>query len=202
VAKLKSATIAITGASGIVYGLRTIEVFSLYEIELNIVYTRGAIAVASSEVGIDLRKFLEETARGKGEKIKVYFEDQIEAPIASSSNVDDAFVVVPCSMKTLSHIAYGISENLVSRAALNALRMRRPVVLVPRETPLGYAEIYAMLRAHEAGAVILPAMPAFYTKPKSVNDMVDFIVGKILDVLGIDNSLYQRWKGGYQDRNI
>lgn len=189
---IESATVAITGASGTVYGLRTIEELLSRGIRVTAVYTRGSLQVSRFELGIDLKSWLEE--KEKGRKLKLYFEDRLDAPISSSSNSDDAVVVAPCSVKTMAQIAYGISENLVVRASLNALRLRRPLILVPRETPLGKAELEAMLRAHEAGAVILPAMPAFYTKPRTIEDMVNFIVGKILDVLGIEHSLYRKWK--------
>jgi len=198
--KRSSITVAITGASGVVYGLRTIEELLSRNVKVTAVYTRGAEQVSKHELGFDIGEwFKKKTGSGM---LEVYYEDRLDAPISSSSSSDDAVVVAPCSMKTLSQIAYGISENLVVRASLNALRLRRPLVLVPRETPLGRTELLAMLKAHEAGAVILPAMPAFYTKPKTVEDMVNFIVGKILDVLGIEHTLYERWKGSDELSNL
>jgi len=126
--------------------------------------------------------------------VSLYWEDEIDAPYASSSRAADALVVAPCSMRTLAAIAHGIPDNLVTRAALAHLRLGRPVVLVLRETPLGRAEIRNMLMAAENGAVILPASPAFYHKPRGIGDMVDFVVGKVLDVLGLPHNLYRRWR--------
>jgi 4-hydroxy-3-polyprenylbenzoate decarboxylase len=190
--ELRSVTIAMTGASGTIYGLRTIEEMLSRNMRVSAIYTKGASEVSRYELGIDLERWLEEKSREKN--LRTYYEDELDAPISSSSSADDAVVVVPCSIKTLAQIAYGIAENLVVRASLNALRLRRPLVLVPRETPLGSAELKAMLAAHEAGATILPAMPSFYIKPKSIDDMVNFVVGKIFDVLGIQHSLYKKWR--------
>ncbi len=156
-----------------------------------VLYTRAALLSAESE-GINLRAYME-TLSAKG--VQVYGEESITAPYASSSSIPDAVVVIPASMKTVASIAYGLGDNLVTRAALSALRLGRKVVLVPRETPLGKAELKALLAAAENGAIILPASPAFYTKPRRLVDIVNFIVGKVLDVLGIEHSLYKRWRG-------
>ncbi len=180
--------VALTGASGIPYGLRAAEVLAEKGFLEAVLYTRSAEKVAELEHGIRLA----ETLKRLG--VPLYREDEMDAPYASSSRSPDALVVAPCSMKTLAMIAHGIPDNLVTRAALAVLRLRRTLILVPRETPLGVAELRNMLRAAENGAVILPAMPGFYHKPRSVGDMVDFIVGKILDVLGVPHSLYRRWR--------
>ncbi len=126
--------------------------------------------------------------------VRLYWEDEIDAPYSSSSRAVAGLVVAPCSTRTLAAIALGLADNLVTRAALAHLRLGRRVVLVIRETPLGIAEIRNMLRAAESGAVILPAAPGFYHKPRTVDDMVNFVVGKILDVLGVPHDLYARWR--------
>ncbi len=154
-----------------------------------IIATAAAQRVAEYEEDISI----ESVAHRLGAKL--YWSDEIDAPYASSSRVADAMIIAPCSMRTLAAIAHGIPDNLVTRAALAHLRLRRPLVLVVRETPLGLAEIRNMLRAAENGAVILPASPGFYTKPRSVDEMVDFVAGKVLDALGIEHNLYRRWRG-------
>jgi 4-hydroxy-3-polyprenylbenzoate decarboxylase len=124
-----------------------------------------------------------------------YSHMDMDAAVSSGSFQTDGMVVVPCSMKTLAGIAHGYEENLLIRAALVTLKERRPLVLVPRETPVAIPHLKNMLLAAQAGAVILPAMPGFYHKPKTVDDLVNHVVGKILDVLGIKHELYKRWAG-------
>ncbi|MET1101959.1 MAG: UbiX family flavin prenyltransferase [Pyrodictiaceae archaeon] len=181
--------VAITGASGIRYGVRLVEVLVLKAMKPDVIVTRAAEAVARVEEGYLLRERLSRLG------VRIYSEDDFTSPYASSSNVPDAMVIAPCSIKTVSMISAGISANLVVRAALNVLRMRRRLVLVVRETPLGVVELKKLLEAAEAGAIVLPASPGFYHKPSSIDDLVDFIVGKILDVIGIEHNLYQRWNG-------
>ncbi len=168
-----------------------LEVLKIREcIETSVVYTHAATLVARHEEGIeDLPRVLQSLA---GE---VYSENEIDAPLASSSRAPDAVVVVPCSQTMLAKIAHGIGDTLASRSVLNALRLRRRVVLVLRETPLSLIDAVNMLFVSLAGAVVLPASPGFYHKPRSIEDMVDFIVGKILDVLGLEHNLYRRWRG-------
>ena len=117
----------------------------------------------------------------------------MDAPIASGSARWDAMVICPCTMSTASKIAAGISDNLTCRAAHVALKERRGLVVVPRETPVSTPHLRALASLSETGVIVLPAMPAFYGKPQNVDDLVDFVVGRILDVLGIDNALYKRW---------
>ncbi len=178
---------AVTGASGVVYGVRLVEVLLERGVEVEAVVTRAARAVSRHEEGYDVAERIASMG------VRVYGEDDLEAPYASSSSAPDAMVVAPCSTRTLAAIALGLADNLVTRAALSVLRLRRPLVLVVRETPLGLAELENMVRAARAGAVILPAAPAFYHRPKTVMDLVDFVVGKVLDVLGIPHQLYRRW---------
>ncbi len=184
--------VAVTGASGIIYGARLIEVMDDLGLEVESLYTKTALEVADNEYPGGREALL----RLLGEhSVHVYRDDDLGSPLASSSSSPDAMVVAPCSMKTLASIAHGFTLGLVTRAADAMLRLRRPLILVPRETPLGITGLRNMLLAAEAGAVILPAMPGFYHKPRRIEDLVDFIVGKILDVLGLENNLYSRWDG-------
>lgn len=170
--------VGITGASGVVYGVRLVNVLREKKIETFCVVSRNAEKIMKLEIG---------------ENIECYREDEIEAPFSSGSFGIDAMAIVPCSMKTLAAIACGYANNLITRSADVVLKERKKLILVPRETPLHTIHLENMLRLSKAGAIILPAMPAFYHKPKKIDDLIDFVVGKILDVLGIENNLYERW---------
>ncbi len=184
---LRSVAVAVTGASGVVYGVRLVEVLAELGLEVHSIYTQPASFIARHELGEELREILLRYS------VAVYTADDVAAPIASSSSTVDAMVVAPCSLKTLAAIAAGYQDNLVVRVADCMLRLRRPLVLVVRETPLSVIDLENMLKAARAGAVILPASPAFYHKPKSIRDLVDFIVGKVLEVLGLEHKLYPSW---------
>ncbi len=175
-------TVAITGASGVVLGQRLLQ--QLTDHEVHLVVSDAARRVIAHELG-DVSLPATHT----------YGEREIGTPISSSSFLIDAMVVVPCSMKTLAAVAHGYTENLIIRAADIMLRMGRPLVLVPRETPLSLAAIENMRKAKLAGAIILPPVMAYYFEPKTVDDATNFFVGKILDVLGIEHDLYRRWAG-------
>jgi len=169
--------VGITGASGVVYALRLIEVLREKGIDIDCVASDGAKKIAKHE----------------GAEFSCYSEDNIEAAFSSGSFSVDAMVVVPCSMRTLSAIANGYSSNLVTRSADVMIKEGRKLVLVPRETPLSPIHLENMLRLSRIGVTILPAMPAFYPKPETVEDMVDFVVGKILDNIGVENDMFVRW---------
>lgn len=178
--------LALTGASGIPIGTRLAEALKGHE--LSIIVSENAKKVIEYEVG-DAGKVLAELRRYG----KVYNEVDIDAPPASGSALFDAMVVCPCSMKTLSAIANGYCYNLITRSADVMLKEGRKLILVPRETPVSAIHLENMLKLSRLGVVILPASPAFYHKPKKIEDMVDFLVGKILDSLRIKNKLYKRW---------
>jgi 4-hydroxy-3-polyprenylbenzoate decarboxylase len=174
--------VAITGASGVVYGLRLLEFLEEQKIEYVCMLTNAAKKIFEYEVKdgtLDLSKCLKENA--------------IDANIASGSYKMDAMVIAPCSMKTLAAVANGYASNIVTRTADVFIKEGRKLVIVPRETPLSAIHLENMLKLSRLGVTILPAMPGFYNKHESIDDMVDFIVGKVLDALNIDNDLYIRW---------
>ncbi len=178
--------VALTGASGIAYGLRLAE--ALKTEKLSIIVSENAKKVMGYEIG-DAGKTLKELEKYGN----LYNENEIDAPPASGSSSFDAMVVCPCSMKTLSAIANGYSYNLITRSADVMLKERRKLVLVPRETPVSAIHLENMLKLSRLGVIMLPASPGLYNKPKSIDDIVNFIVGKILDSLRVENSLYKRW---------
>jgi len=180
--------VGITGASGVVYGVRLLEVLRAKGIETHVVLSDNAEKIAKHELGLT-RKQIERLAN------YAYRPEDLESPISSGSFLIDAVIIVPCSMKTLSAIANGYADNLISRSADCALKEGRQLILVIRETPLHLIHLRNLVKVAECGAIVLPAMPAFYHKPKLVKDVVDFVVGKILDRIGVKHSLYKRWKG-------
>jgi len=185
-----SFVIAITGASGVIYGLRAVEELSK-RYGVDVVVTREALKVS----GYECLPEEELLSRLRSMASNLYLDDEIDAPPSSTSYLikSRGVAVAPCSLTTLAKIASGIADNLVTRAAINALRIRRPLVLVIRETPLGVTELRNMLSVAEAGAVVLPASPGFYTNPSRIEEVVDFVVGKILDMLGVEHEVYRRW---------
>ena len=176
--------VGITGASGLVIAKRLLENLKGHEVHL--VISRGAREVAKYERDTDVNKLKRYAA-------KVYDEKDIAAPISSSSFKIDAMVVIPCSMKTLSAIANGYSDNLIARAAENCLKMDWKLVVCPRDTPLSLPAIENMRTLKTAGAFIVPPNMAYYYNPKTIDDATDFFVGKILDVLGLPHKLYKKW---------
>ncbi|MBI5116094.1 UbiX family flavin prenyltransferase [Candidatus Poribacteria bacterium] len=188
--------VAITGASGAPYAIRLIQALVEEKLEVHVTISAAGARLLKHEMGIavDLRNFSVKSLLGKTTTRVVYYHhDYISAPIASGTFPIDAMVVVPCSMSTLAGIAAGLGNNLILRAADVTLKERRPLILVPRETPLGLIAIENMASVTRAGACVLPAMPALYNRPKTVQEMVDFVVGKILDQLHIRHELFRRW---------
>ncbi len=191
--------VALTGASGSVYGLRLVEQLCLNGIEVTFSASCSGTQVCLEETGLDLSG---DPAKAT-ERLYAHLEvetglemvhpDDLFCPAASGSAAPDAMIIAPCSMGTLARIACGVSGNLIERAADVMIKERRPLLLVPRETPLSTIHLENMLRLSRTGAQIIPAMPAFYHQPESVIDLVDFVVGKVLDQLGIEHELFKRW---------
>ena len=180
--------IAITGASGVVYGVELLKALKELNIETGLMISDSAKIVMKYEL---MDSNLEEIKSFADH----YFEaNEIDSSINSGSFKFDSMVIIPCSMKTVSAIANGYASNSISRVADVALKERRNLVLVPRETPLRDVHLENMLTISKEGGIILPAMPAFYHEPKDIKDMTDFIVGKVLDVLRIDNEMFKRWE--------
>ncbi|MDD5628513.1 MAG: UbiX family flavin prenyltransferase [Elusimicrobia bacterium] len=179
--------VGISGASGAVIGIRAVEELLAAGREVHVIVTDAAWEVIRHEVGKDFRF-------PKG--AKVHSESDSRSPLNSSSFPVDAMVVAPCSMKSLSALASGFAHNLLTRCADGVLRMGRPLVVVPRETPLSLAALENMAALKRGGALIMPPCAAYYHKPRSVADMTDFFVAKILDLLGVENRLARRWGGG------
>lgn len=176
--------VAITGASGIIYGFRLVEELSK---------TNDVFVIISNSAKKVIKHELPNAMKDIPKKIKILEEDDIESSIASSSFGLDAMVVCPCSMKTLAAISIGYADNLIHRCADVMIKERRKIIIVPRETPLSPIHLENMLKLSRIGVAILPLCPGFYHKPKNINDIVDFMVGKVLDSLGIKNDLYERW---------
>lgn len=196
----KRITVAISGASGTPYALRLIECLLQAGVHIYLVISSAAQVVSSLEMEMRLpqkiesfEKYLATLAEGQGGSIELFGQQQWSAPIASGTAVADAMVVCPCSSGCLSAIATGASNNLLERAADVTLKERKPLVLVPRETPLSTLHLENMLKLSRMGVTILPASPGFYYKPESVQDMVDFIVARILDQISIPQKLIPPW---------
>ena len=181
--------VGITGASGIPYGIRLLEVLREFDVEVHLTCSPSASLVNKHEG--DGRSWDEVLALAD----VVHDNSNLAASIASGSFKAKAMAIVPCSGTTLGKIAAGISDNLVTRAALVMLKERRQLILVPRETPLSTIYIDNMLKLSNAGAILAPASPAFYNKPKTLDDNVNFIVGRVLDLLGYDSEIFSRWEG-------
>src|SRR5262245_5485706 len=200
---MKKVTLAFTGASGMPYGLRLLECLVAARCHVYLLYSSAAQVVAKQECGPTLPTQPREAARLFSERygavagqVEVFALEDWMAPVASGSNPADAMAVCPCSMGTLAAIAHGLADNLIERAADVMLKERRPLVLVPRETPLSAIHLDNMSKLAHAGAVILPPAPGFYTHPKSVADMVDFVVARVLDQLRVPHELVPRWGAG------
>lgn len=193
-------TVALTGASGAQYGLRLIDCLVAANHEVWVMISKAAHLVIDTETGIRLpaqpRRLTEaliERCGAHAGQIRCFSREDWMAPVASGSGAPSSMVICPCSTGTLSAVATGASNNLIERAADVALKERRQLILVPREAPLSAIHLEHMLALTRMGAVILPAAPGFYHRPQSIDDMIDFIVARILNQLGVKHALLPRW---------
>lgn len=199
-AEPRRVTLAITGASGAQYGLRLLQCLVAAEVQVLVMVSKAAQVVIATETDIDLpgrpdeqQRVLTDLYGATPGQIRVFGREQWMAPVASGSGAPASMVVCPCSTGCLSAIATGASNNLIERAADVALKERRQLILVPREAPYSEIHLEHMLKLTRMGAVVVPASPGFYHRPQSVEDMVDFIVARILNQLGIEQEMLPRW---------
>ncbi|MDL1956864.1 MAG: UbiX family flavin prenyltransferase [Candidatus Desulfofervidus auxilii] len=185
--KINPYILAITGASGAIYAKTLIEFFYKKNLPLICLVSEVGKKVWEWEIGISIEKTLPAN-------ITLHFENDWWAPIASGSVKVKGMVIMPCSMGTLAAIAQGLAHNLIQRTADVMLKEKKRLILVPRETPLNIIHLKNMLQLAKAGAIILPAMPGFYHKPKNIQDLINFIVGRVLDHLGLEHDLVKEWK--------
>jgi 4-hydroxy-3-polyprenylbenzoate decarboxylase len=178
--------IGISGATGSIYGTRLLEILKKKRIETHLIITSTAKKIILKETSYPIEGI-------KNLASCVYENEELDAPISSGSFKTDGMVVIPCSIKTLSGIAHSYNDNLLIRAADVMLKERRKLILVVRETPLHQGHIELMLRAARIGAILLPPMPAFYFQPKTIDDLINHTVGKVLDLFQIDHHLFERW---------
>jgi 4-hydroxy-3-polyprenylbenzoate decarboxylase len=197
-----SLAVAITGASGAVYATRTLAALLSRAVHVELVVSDYGRRLLRDELGEDasverLMPYLSSRygAGVSAGSIALHSNRDLGATIASGSHDCRGMAIVPCSMKTLAGVAHGLSRNLVERAADVMLKEKRRLVIVPRETPMSLPQLRNMVLCAEAGAMILPAMPAFYQQPKTIDDLADFVAGKILAALGFEHDLYQPWTG-------
>lgn len=193
-------TLAVTGASGSLYALRLLECLVQADVEVFFLISQAAQLVMATETDLKLppkpqamEAFLTEHYQAKAGQIRVFGKQDWMSPVASGSGAPSTMVVCPCSTGTLSAIATGASNNLIERAADVALKERRQLILVPRESPYSTIHLENMLKLSQMGVTILPASPGFYQKPQTIDDLVDFVVARILNQLGIEQDLLKRW---------
>jgi len=195
----RSITIAITGASGALYAVRTVAALLERAFHVELVVSDFGRRLLMEELSVSIDRLLPHLIETYGTTVErgtlqLHSNKDLGAGIASGSHGCDGMVIVPCSMKTLAGVAHGLSRNLAERAADVMLKERRPLILVPRETPMSLPQLRNMVTCAEAGAMVLPAMPAFYQGPKELGDLADFMAGKILAALGLKHNLYPSWK--------
>ena len=188
-------TFGVTGASGAPYAVRLLRAFNETATPVRLIVSTYGWRLLAEETGIDGLQALQ-AATGDWSRVELYDALDRGATPASGSAPSGGMVICPCSMGTLASIAAGTSRNLVERAADVALKERRPLILVPRETPLSLVHLENMVRLTRAGAVVMPAAPGFYHRPRSIDDLVDFVVARVLDHLGIEHGIGRRWRSG------
>lgn len=199
----RTVTLALTGASGMPYGMRLLECLLKSGTHVWLLYSQVAQIVARQEMDLalpsrpkELEVFLCERFAAPPGQLRVFGREEWFAPVASGSNPPDAMVICPCTMGTLAAVAAGLADNLIERAADVVLKERKTLVLVPRETPFSTIHLENMLKLARSGAVILPANPGFYHRPANIEQVVDFVVARVLDHLDIDHDLMSRWGDG------
>ena len=198
----KTICLALTGASGMPYGLRLLDSLLAAGCRVQLLYSQAAQVVARQEMDLELPSRPADARQAllarlpsavNPENLQIYGREEWFAPVASGSNPPDAMVICPCSMGTLAAIAQGLADNLIERAADVVLKEGRKLVLVPRETPFSVIHLENMLRLARAGACIVPPSPGFYNHPQTIADIVDFVVARVLDQVGVPHTLMQRW---------
>jgi flavin prenyltransferase len=189
----KRILIGITGASGAPYAVRTIQLLAEAGVDIHLAVTSLGKRLLSDEVGI--RKLdPDQLTDGRGGQLTIHNDNDVGALIASGSFLHDGMIIVPCSSNTLGAIAGGLTQSLVQRAAMVTLKERRRLVLAHRETPLSHIDLMNMVHVSAAGAIVCPLAPGFYMMPKTVDDIVDFMAGRLLDLVGVKHDLKTRWK--------
>ncbi len=197
--------VAISGASGALYGLTLIRELLGAGFDVDMLITKAGLLIMRQEAGLELEdpdriaeEVFESIQTGKAElkgRLTYMLPDEMVSPLASGSSLRRAMIICPCSMGSLARVAAGISSNLIERAADCILKEGGRLIIVPRETPFNRIHLKNMLTLSEMGVAIVPAMPAFYQEPKTIEDIINFVVGKVLDTVGVENNLYKRWNG-------
>ncbi len=187
--------LAITGASGAPYGVRLLEVLAIHNVPTWLMVSSHGWRLLAEECGIEDERALRKATASDWASVRVFDDTDRGAEPASGSARTAGMVICPCSMGTLAAVAHGTSRSLIERAADVILKERRKLVLVPRETPLSLVQLRNLTLVTEAGAVVLPAAPGFYHQPQKVSDLVDFVVQRVLDHLGLEINLVKRWEG-------
>ncbi len=191
--------LGMTGASGAVYGTRLLEELNRAGCHIDLILSEAAKIVLREEEGIVPSLNVEDLMHNlkiDEPSVSIYSNKDFEVPPASGSSQPRGMVIAPCSMATLAALAYGLADNLIRRSGDVMIKQKRPLILLPRETPLSPIHLENMLKLSRLGVTILPPMPAFYHGPETISDLVDFVVGRVLDMIGIEHSLYRRWKEG------
>ncbi len=196
----KTIALALTGASGAQYGLRLLEILLQNKIAVYLMISKPGQIVINMETDIklsgknnDMQQTLSALYNAEPGQLKLFDKDQWTAPVASGTGVADAMVICPCTMGTLAAVANGLSNNLIERAADVTIKEKRPLILVPRESPFSTIHLQNMLQLAQAGATIMPPNPGFYYKPESISELIDFVVARILDHIDIPHRLLPRW---------
>ena len=196
----KTITVAMTGASGIQYAMRLIECLVKAECAIYVLMSKPAKIVMGMDTDdtapsktADLQRFLSERYQAKEGQLQAFGQEQWTAPIASGSGAPDSMVICPCTTGTLAAVAAGNCNNLLERAADVMLKEHRQLIVMPREMPFSTIHLENMLRLAQAGAIIMPPNPAFYNRPKDIDELIDFVVARVLDQLGVEQTLQPRW---------